>query len=262
MASDSNKDIMIQYSDLLNELNFDETELDYSIVEYHKSLLERLDVTGTSCISIFDLFRKQHIYLSKGYSNILGLDFETISKHPEKADTDSLMHPEDTIQMTIAGMHFLRIAFQLPVSEKKQAKLIAEYRILNKKNEYIRVIEQFQAIELDKRGNPWLALCFMDISPNQEADAPFRCKAINHATNEIWDWKAQSDSEARREVLTRRESEILGLVAEGMMSKEIASKLFISIHTVNTHRQRILEKLGADNSQEAIAYAKKLDLIS
>lgn len=261
MASDSNKDIMIQYSDLLNELNFDETELDYSIAEYHKSLLEQLDVTGTSCISIFDLFRKQHIYLSKGYSNILGLDLETISKHPEKADTDSLLHPEDVIQMTIAGMHFLRIAFQLPVSEKKHAKLITEYRILNKKNEYIRVIEQFQAIELDKRGNPWLALCFMDISPNQEADAPFRCKAINHATNEIWDWKAQSDSEARREVLTRRESEILGLVAEGMMSKEIASKLFISIHTVNTHRQRILEKLGADNSQEAIAYAKKLDLI-
>lgn len=261
MTSNSINDIMIQYARLLDELNFNVSELDYSIAEYHKSLLERLDVTGTSCISIFDLCRKQHIYLSKGYSTILGLDSETISKHPEKADTDSLLHPEDAIQMTIAGMHFLRIAFQLPVSEIKHAKLIAEYRILNKKNEYIRVIEQFQAIELDKRGNPWLALCFMDISPNQETDAPFRCKAINHATNEIWDWKTKPDSNANPELLTRRESEILGLVAEGMMSKEIASKLFISIHTVNTHRQRILEKLGADNSQEAIIYAKKLELI-
>lgn len=39
-------------------------------------------------------------------------------------------------------------------------------------------------------------------------------------------------------------------------------RLFISVHTVNTHRQRILEKLGANNSIEAIAYALQLGLVN
>jgi len=61
--------------------------------------------------------------------------------------------------------------------------------------------------------------------------------------------------------LTKRETEILKLVKEGYLSKEISSKLFISLHTVNTHRQRFLEKLGAQNSFEAVNFASKFGLI-
>ncbi|MGD9493236.1 MAG: LuxR C-terminal-related transcriptional regulator [Bacteroidales bacterium] len=264
MENDTLRKVMIQYSELLNTQQFDVTSLDYSIAEYHRNLLSRLDVTGTSCIAVFDLCRQKHIYMSDGYHNIIGLDADIIRKTPENADVDSRMHPDDQLEMTIAGMHFLKIAFALPVNQKKLCKLVAEYRIRNRQHEYIRVVEQFQAIELDKRGNVWLALCFMDISPNQELNEPFRCKAMNFSTEEMMDWETEKKAinPANEETLSPRESEILHLIASGMMSKEIADKLFISVHTVNTHRQRILEKLGADNSREAIIYAHKLGLIS
>ncbi len=61
--------------------------------------------------------------------------------------------------------------------------------------------------------------------------------------------------------LTKREKEVLKMVNEGMMSKEISDKLFISIHTVNRHRQNILEKMHVDNLSEAISYAQKLGLL-
>jgi DNA-binding NarL/FixJ family response regulator len=61
--------------------------------------------------------------------------------------------------------------------------------------------------------------------------------------------------------LTKREKEILKLIRDGLLSKEISDKLFISIYTVNTHRQHILEKLGADNSIEAVNYASQLGLL-
>ncbi|MDR1880928.1 MAG: LuxR C-terminal-related transcriptional regulator, partial [Tannerellaceae bacterium] len=44
--------------------------------------------------------------------------------------------------------------------------------------------------------------------------------------------------------------------------KEISNQLCISVHTVNTHRQRILEKLDVDNSLEAVKYASALGLLS
>jgi DNA-binding NarL/FixJ family response regulator len=61
--------------------------------------------------------------------------------------------------------------------------------------------------------------------------------------------------------LTKRELEILKLVKQGLLSKEISDKLYISVHTVNTHRQRLLEKLGANNTIEAIIFATKYGLL-
>lgn len=60
--------------------------------------------------------------------------------------------------------------------------------------------------------------------------------------------------------LTDREKEILEMIRQGYLSKEISEKLSISFNTVNTHRQNILKKLNANNSFEAISYAKRLGL--
>ncbi len=53
-------------------------------------------------------------------------------------------------------------------------------------------------------------------------------------------------------VLTRREKEVLNLIAEGMTNNEIAKKLFISSTTVDTHRKNLLEKLNARNTAALI----------
>jgi DNA-binding CsgD family transcriptional regulator len=46
-----------------------------------------------------------------------------------------------------------------------------------------------------------------------------------------------------------------------LLSKEISNVLSISLHTVNTHRQRFLEKLGANNSMEAVMFASRFGLL-
>lgn len=52
--------------------------------------------------------------------------------------------------------------------------------------------------------------------------------------------------------LTRREKEIIELLAQGKKNKEIATQLFLSEHTVKTHRKNIAEKLGTDGLNELI----------
>jgi len=63
------------------------------------------------------------------------------------------------------------------------------------------------------------------------------------------------------DVLTPRELEVLKLIAEANTSKEIADKLFISIKTVDRHRQNILDKLGMRDRVELTRYAIRRGLI-
>jgi DNA-binding NarL/FixJ family response regulator len=69
------------------------------------------------------------------------------------------------------------------------------------------------------------------------------------------------DTENPRTVtpLTRRESEVLGLVAAGLTNKEIAQTLFISEATAKVHVQHILRKLGAKTRAEAAAMAPDVE---
>jgi two-component system response regulator NreC len=61
--------------------------------------------------------------------------------------------------------------------------------------------------------------------------------------------------------LTRREKEILQLIAEGKSNREIASRLCISIKTVENHRMNIMGKLNIHKSSDIIKFALRLGLI-
>ena len=61
--------------------------------------------------------------------------------------------------------------------------------------------------------------------------------------------------------LTPRELEVLALIAEGLSTKEMADRLFVSENTVKTHANRVLDKLGASRRTQAVQLAKRLSLI-
>jgi two-component system, NarL family, response regulator LiaR len=61
--------------------------------------------------------------------------------------------------------------------------------------------------------------------------------------------------------LSKRELEILSLLAEGHSNQEIATKLFVSLSTIKTHLQNIFEKLDVKRRTQAIEKAKRLNLI-
>jgi DNA-binding NarL/FixJ family response regulator len=71
----------------------------------------------------------------------------------------------------------------------------------------------------------------------------------------------RGDGAEEFEVLTPRELEVLKLIAEAYTSKQIASTLFISIKTVERHRQNILDKLGMRDRVELTRYAIRRGLI-
>ena len=61
--------------------------------------------------------------------------------------------------------------------------------------------------------------------------------------------------------ITRRELEILELIAQGMSNREIASKLYVSENTVKTHASHVFDKLGAKRRTQAVQFAKEFGLL-
>ncbi|HEY1038076.1 MAG TPA: response regulator transcription factor [Bacteroidia bacterium] len=62
-------------------------------------------------------------------------------------------------------------------------------------------------------------------------------------------------------VVTDREADVIRYIAEGLSNKQIADKLCLSTHTVNTHRKNIMSKLGVNNTAGIVMYAVKNNLL-
>ena len=72
---------------------------------------------------------------------------------------------------------------------------------------------------------------------------------------------AVNEDKIRELAITKRELEILELIASGLSNREIAEKLFVSENTVKTHSSRLFDKLGAKRRTQAVQMAKELGLI-
>jgi len=72
---------------------------------------------------------------------------------------------------------------------------------------------------------------------------------------------AVNEAQQRQLGITKRELEILELIAEGLSNREIADKLFVSENTVKTHSSRLFDKLGAKRRTQAVQIGKEIGLI-
>lgn len=224
------------------------------------SYLELLSQVNNSCVFVveYDNVFKYH-YISPNFSTFFGYDSNIIDSHLIGEEyIKSRIHPDDLLEITIIQKRLMELWYDQAIEKRLDFKHIYEFRILNSDEKYVRVVYQSHVIEMDEKYNPYLILGIIDLSPNQSPVESLKFRAIDIKKGDI----VPSNVDIKPKTsLSKREIEILRMVYEGMLSKEISDKLSISIHTVNGHRQRILEKLGVDNIVEAINYARKLRLI-
>lgn len=88
---------------------------------------------------------------------------------------------------------------------------------------------------------------------NDEAETIYN--TVNRLLN------SDTDKVIFEEVLSERETDVLKLLVNGKMNKEIAEELFISIHTVVTHRKNITNKLGIKSTAAMAIYAVANNII-
>jgi DNA-binding CsgD family transcriptional regulator len=246
------------YLQLLNRYyDFDGFEPDR--LDKQLALIRAMAQLSSSGVTVYDLQKQTHVYVSRNFYQLYGYDFGDMGSCISNDMFDRKIHPDDRQALARNGYEAMKFMMGQPVQARRQFKMIVEYRITPDEQTAIRVSEQHQVLELDASGNIWLSLGVIDISPNQ-ALTNVKSQIVNLHTGELV--KLEYGDIDGGIKLTTREKEILGMINTGKLSKEISALLDISVHTVNTHRQRILEKLNADNSIEALQSAKTIGLIA
>lgn len=242
-------DLYKEYNSLLESQSFNDDDCDYSLLQNHIQQLASSLYLKSSAVSVFDSFLKNHVYESEYHKELF--------KDEDGVYREVRIHPDDLVPLMKNGIAAFRHLF-LHNKHARDIKLIREFRALIG-GRYLRVIENMQLLEVDKAGRFWLSLSIADISPNQSDNFSISSKIVNFKTGEVF--TPVDKYFDQRRVLSPREVEIIKLIAAGKLSKEISNELNISLHTVNTHRQRILEKMQVDTSIEAIRFATSLGLL-
>jgi DNA-binding NarL/FixJ family response regulator len=85
--------------------------------------------------------------------------------------------------------------------------------------------------------------------------------SINEIVAKSYINKMKNKSISLVELLTDREKEIMHLVVDGLSNNEIAEKLFISVRTVETHKSRVIQKLGLKSTVDLVKFAIKNKII-
>lgn len=178
------------------------------------------------------------------------LEIESIWEEELFAKLDS----EDILQKHLLELQFFQLIKTIPFEQHKDYCVISRLKLADNLTQKALLHKMFYFTNSNDK-NIELALCLYHFdflnSPLHHG------MIINTANNSI----IHQTEDGNSAFLSIREKEILKMIQAGKRSKEIAEILFISINTVNRHRQNILEKMRVGNTIEACTMAAKLKWI-
>lgn len=237
---------------------FNMDELDYSLVNTRLGFLKKFTEMDNSSMAILDFCQNNCLFVKSKMLDLLGYNIDDVLLRGQQYFLE-FVHPDDLVAVVDSIVRSFAFLREIPVELRGDYKTILNFRINSAHNQSIQLIQQRIVLESDTSGNIWLMVVITDWLPDSSKFTKVGSRLINLRNNRFYLF--ENENNTQKSMLSKREMEILSLVSKGMVSKEIADQLFISVHTVNNHRQKIIEKMNVENSAEAIAFGKSLGII-
>jgi len=233
---------------------------DYAMVEKNKDWLIKFSEVKNCIVILYDLNRKKYLVESDKYNRILGYDKNPTGNEVYHEDFHKQIHPSDLPFVMDTQIQFYNFLQQFPLLERKEYKLVFTFRIKNSDNIYLHFINQVTVLEFDKHGNIWQLLIISDMLSEHPCETLPPRHVVNMKTQKYHLFEKELKNRPTQ-LFTKREKQIMLLMAQGLDSVTIGSLLSISLNTVNNHRRNILNKTKTKNTPQALLYAKYLGII-
>ncbi|MBS1525915.1 MAG: PAS domain-containing protein [Bacteroidetes bacterium] len=226
-------------------------------LDLYKKLLIFFQV-GESCYMIFSFNRLQFDFVSNEISEVLGYT-------REEFNVDMIMkciHPDD--RAWFLNCQDAAGSFLLGLTPEKQMKykLRFDYRMKKKDGEYLRIMQQVVVVQNDNEGKILRTLIVLTDISHLKKDGEVVMSYIGMDGEPSYlNVNVQTLFLEKSRLLSKREKEVLCLMTEGQLSKQIADTLCISKHTVDSHRKNLLKKTRSASTAELVNKAIKDGLI-
>lgn len=200
--------------------------------------------------------RRSYMYFG-GLAQILGIgskgEYRRVDSIWEE-DIFSRIAARDLERKHLEELQFIHFIRNLPKRNFSDYYLSSVLTMFADDGREYRVRHRVFYVAVLPNGSIRLALCLYNPVGNEADAGTYICESASGRILPL-------DQQDYSGLISKREKEILRLIGNGMLSKDISENLSISIHTVNRHRQNILSKLCAANSIEACRIARQLKLI-
>jgi len=260
---------IITYTGLLNDVYYRPKDIgNVELVE----LLRQAETIPYSlmpmkgCIHVIDYTQRRHVALKGPAKDITGYDSRSVIENGLDF-VISVFHKDDfkiyNEKIFARVTEFLQ---NTPQNEHSDYLFTYSYRMRKPDGKWMLLLQQGRYITDPVTKLPLYGIgTIMDISPlkkdssmifsidkNSGDDGLFNCQNI------LTQYYYPDPEESK---LSRREREVVGQLANGLSSKQVAAKLFLSEHTVVNHRKNILKKTNTKNVAELISYAAAKKII-
>jgi len=220
-------------------------------LEFYKKLWNFF-LIGDSYYFIINHHNLNFEFVSKEVENIMGY-------LPSEFDIpfmNSKLHPDDRPWFLAFGNSIVDFFSQIPIDKIPKYKVRYDIRFRKKNNNYARILYQGILLEHDENGRFLRSLgVHSDITYLKQEGKPVLSFIGMDGEPSYLDVAPNNIFIETKEELTTREKQVLKLLIEGKLSKEISSILKISKQTVDTHRKNMLRKKKLSNTGELIGKA-------
>ena len=167
------------------------------------------------------------------------------------------MHPDDMTRFIAYEQKVTEFFNNLPPEKVLKYKVSYDFRLRNGVGNYEWLLHQATTIQTNDEGAVLRVLGIHTlISHIKKSDQPAGLSFIGlDGEPSYFNVTVAPSINENKEILTSREKEILKLILDGKTSSEIALQLFVSKHTVNSHRKNILRKSNCKTNSELIVKA-------
>ena len=191
-------------------------------------------------------------FISEEIENVLGYH----SSEFDIALLNTIIHPEDRSWFLAIGSRTIEFFSKLPIGKLMKYKVRYDIRFMKKNGEYVRMLYQGILLEHDQKGRFLRTLNMLsDITYLKQEGKPILSFIGMNGEVSYLDVASENIFVESKDELTKRERQVLILLIEGRLSKEISQILKISKQTVDTHRKNMLCKKKLNNTSELVGKA-------
>ena len=141
----------------------------------------------------------------------------------------------------------------LPKAQSSKFSALYDYAMTRSDGTICRIIQENSVLKRDSRGNILFSLALISNITSLKRDDRRHLRLTHELGSQMYEVDNRTGGYRLLKALSKREVEIARLLGQNLDSKAISKLLFISAHTVNTHRQNMLRRFGMADTMELIS---------